>query len=68
MVVEFSYKYFPKGEYWTYEYKYWKINVRVVLEYSGFSICMFIILGSTSTWVHVVLAPIPLNDHTGNKI
>ena len=43
------------GEYWTYEYKYWKISTRVVLEYSVFSIFMFIILGKTST--QVVLAP-----------
>ena len=43
------------GEYWTYEYEYWKISTRVVLEYNVFSIFMFIILGKTSTWV--VLAP-----------
>ena len=41
------------GEYWTYEYEYWKISTRVVLEYNIFSI--FIILGKTST--RVVLAP-----------
>ena len=43
------------GEYWTYEYEYWKISTRVVLEYNVFSIFMFIILGKTST--RVVLAP-----------
>ena len=43
------------GEYWTYEYEYWKISTRVVLEYNIFSIFMFIILGKTST--RVVLAP-----------
>ena len=43
------------GEYSTYEYEYWKISTRVVLEYNVFSIFMFIILGKTST--RVVLAP-----------
>ena len=43
------------GEYWTYEYEYWKISTRVVLEYNVFSVFMFIILGKTST--RVVLAP-----------
>ena len=43
------------GEYWTYEYEYWKISTRVVLEYNVFSIFLFIILGKTST--RVVLAP-----------
>ena len=43
------------GEYWTYEYEYWKISTQVVLEYNVFSIFMFIILGKTST--RVVLAP-----------
>ena len=43
------------GEYWTYEYEYWKISTRVVLQYNVFSIFMFIILGKMSTWV--VLAP-----------
>ena len=43
------------GEYWTYEYEYWKISTRVVLEYNVFSIFMFIILYKTST--RVVLAP-----------
>ena len=33
------------GEYWTYEYEYWKISTRVVLEYNIFCIFMFIILG-----------------------
>ena len=43
------------GEYWTYEYEYWKISTRVVLEYNGFCIFMFTILDKTST--RVVLAP-----------
>ena len=43
------------GEYSTYEYEYWKISTRVVLEYNVFSIFMFIILGKTST--RVVLTP-----------
>ena len=43
------------GEYWTYEYEYWKISTRVVLEYNVFNITMFVILGKTST--QVVLAP-----------
>ena len=38
-----------------YEYEYWKISTRVLLEYNVFSIFMFIILGKTSTLV--VLAP-----------
>ena len=48
------------GEYWTYEYEYWKISTWVVLEYSVFSIFMFIILGKTST--RVVLAPALTSD------
>ena len=43
------------GEYWTYEYEYWKISTRVVIEYNVFSIFIFIILYKTST--RVVLAP-----------
>ena len=43
------------GEYLTYEYVYWKISTRVVLECNVFSIFMFIILDKTST--RVVLAP-----------
>ena len=43
------------GEYSTYEYEYWKISTRVVLEYNVFNIFMFIILDKTST--RVVLAP-----------
>ena len=43
------------GEYWTYEYEYWKISTGLVLEYNVFSIFMFIILGKTST--RLVLAP-----------
>ena len=43
------------GEYWTYEYEYWKISTQVVLEYNVFCIFMFTILDKTST--RVVLAP-----------
>ena len=43
------------GEYRTYEYEYWKISTRVVLEYNVLSIFMLIILYKTST--RVVLAP-----------
>ena len=39
------------GEYWTYEYEYWKISTRVLLEFNVFSVFMFINLGKTSTWV-----------------
>ena len=48
------------GEYLTYEYEYWKISTRVVLEYIVFSIFMFTILDKTST--RVVLAP-ALGEH-----
>ena len=44
------------GEYWTYEYKYWKISTRGVFEYNVFSIFMFIILSKTSTRAVLSLA------------
>ena len=43
------------GEYWTYQYEYWKISTGVVLEYNVFGIFMFIILSKLSA--RVVLAP-----------
>ena len=43
------------GEYWTYEYDYWKISTPVVLKYNVFSMFMFIISGKMITGV--VLAP-----------
>ena len=61
MTLPFDHTHQGWGEYWTYEYEYWKISTRVVLEYNVFSIFMFIILGKTSTWV--VLAPALTHTH-----
>ena len=54
------------GEYSTYEYEYWKISTRVVLEYNVFSIFMFIILGKTST--RVVFAPALVDTYESIRV